>query len=124
MSEQKLETVQEEKPEVRQNPEHSKPKTEPELKKQSTAAQIKFAMTKEASPPKITSQTEDEELKTNTKRKQVNKKLSTMSKNTKEKQKNKTLRKPTSTIPQGCLSKMLDINPMYLLVIIGVIIAM
>ena len=73
--------------------------------------------------PKITSQKKDKELKTNTKRKQVNKKLSTMSKNTKEKQKNKPLRKPTSTIPQESLSKMLNINPMYLLGIIGVIIA-
>ena len=72
-------------------------------------------MTQQESPSKITSQTEDEELKTNTKRKQVNKKLSTMSKNTKEKQKNKPLRKPTSTIPPGSLSKLLNINPMYLL---------
>ena len=56
------------------------------------------------------------------KRNQVNKKLSAMSKNTKEKQKNRRLSKPTS-ISQGSLSKMLNISPMYLLGIIGVIIA-
>ena len=52
----------------------------------------------------------------------VNKKLSTMSKNTKEKQKNRKLPKPTvSRPPPSTMS--LDINPMYLLGILGVIIA-
>ena len=52
----------------------------------------------------------------------VNKKLSAMSKNTKEKQKNRKLSKPTvSRAPPRGFS--LDINPMYLLGIIGVIIA-
>ena len=52
----------------------------------------------------------------------VNKKLATMSKNTKEKQKNRKLPKPTTTrAPPSNFS--LDINPMYLLGIIGVIIA-
>ena len=46
-----------------------------------------------------------------------------MSKNTKEKQRNKPLRKPTSTAPPGSLSKLLNINPMYLLGVIGVVIA-
>ena len=46
-----------------------------------------------------------------------------MSKNTKEKQKNKPLRKPRSTIPPGSLSKLLKINPMYLLGLIGEVIA-
>ena len=52
----------------------------------------------------------------------VNKKLSAMSKNTKEKQKNRKLSKPTvsRTAPKEFS---LDINPMYLLGIIGVIIA-
>ena len=52
----------------------------------------------------------------------VNKKLSVMSKNTKEKQKNRKLSKPTvSRAPPQKVS--LNINPMYLLGIIGVIIA-
>ena len=52
----------------------------------------------------------------------VNKKLSAMSKNTKEKQKNRKLSKPT--VSRG-VSKgpSLNINPMYLLGLIGVIIA-
>ena len=81
--------------------------------------EINSEMAKEPSPPKISSQSEDKEE--NAKRKQVNKKLSAMSKNIKEKRKNKPLKKPTtSTIPKGSLSKMLNINPMYLLGIIGV----
>lgn len=81
------------------------------------------------SPPQITSKTEDKDLETNPKRKQVNKKLSKMSKNTKEKQKNRALRKPTSgstpqsSVPPGSLSKLLNINPMYLLGLVGVLIA-
>ena len=52
----------------------------------------------------------------------VNKKLSAMSKNTKEKQKNRKLSKPTvSRTPSKGFS--LNINPMYLLGLIGVIIA-
>ena len=52
----------------------------------------------------------------------VNKKLSTMSKNTKEKQKNRKLSKPTtSRAPSQGFS--LDINPMYLFGLLGVIIA-
>ena len=106
-------------------PEDPEPKVEnpnPGPQSQTKVDEIKSEM-KEKSPPKITNQTEDEELKTNRKRNQVNKKLSTMSKNTKEKQKNKPLRKPISTIPQRFLSKLLNINPMYLLGINGVIIA-
>ena len=110
MSEQKLETVVEETEPKVEHPERAQ-KTEPKVEE------------KEMTPPKITSQTEDEELKTNSKRNQVNKKPSAMSKNTKEKQKNKPLRKPTSTIPPGFLSKLLNIRPMYLLGILGVLIA-
>ena len=55
----------------------------------------------------------------------VNKKLSAMSKNTKEKQKNRRLPKPTtvSRAPSKGLPLSLDINPMYLFGILGVIIA-
>ena len=51
----------------------------------------------------------------------VNKKLSAMSKNTKEKQKNRKLSKPTTVSRTS--SKGLDINPMYLFGLLGVIIA-
>ena len=51
----------------------------------------------------------------------VNKKLSAMSKNTKEKQKNRKLSKPT--VRSVSRAPSLNINPMYLLGIIGVIIA-
>ena len=73
-------------------------------------------------PPKITNFEGNKDSASDPKRTQVNK-LSAMSKNTKEKQKNRRLSKPTSTIPQGSLSKMLNISPMYLLGMIGVIIA-
>ena len=54
----------------------------------------------------------------------VNKKLSTMSKNTKEKQKNRKLSKPTvSTAAKRGQGFSLDINPMYLFGLLGVIIA-
>ena len=48
-----------------------------------------------------------------------------MSKQTKEKQQNRKLKKPTgnSTIPPCSQSKLLNINPMYLLTFVGVIIA-
>ena len=46
-----------------------------------------------------------------------------MSKNTKEKQRNKPLKIPTITIPPGALSKLFNINPMYLLGLVGVVIA-
>ena len=108
-------------------PEEAAQTTETKVEDEVLTPQVKKEMvkqtTREKTPPKITSQTEDEELKSNRKRNQVNKKLSTMSKNTKEKQKNKPLVKPTTTIPQGSLSKLLNISPMYLLGIIGVLIA-
>ena len=73
---------------------------------------------------RITNPEGDKDGEANPKRTQVNKKLSAMSMNTKEKQKNRRLSKPTSSsIPQGSLSKMLNISPMYLLGIIGVVIA-
>ena len=52
----------------------------------------------------------------------VNKKLSAMSKNTKEKQKNRKLSKPTVS-RAGPTKTSLDINPMYLFGLLGVIIA-
>ena len=52
----------------------------------------------------------------------VNKKLSAMSKNTKEKQKNRKLSKPTVSNRANPKGPFLNINPMYLLGIIGVII--
>ena len=117
--EQKLETIVEE-PKKEEPEKNDKGKKIEKPPKEMTKVQTHRT---ESLPPKITNQTEDKELETNSKRKQVNKKLSTMSKNTKEKQKNKPLRKPTSTIPPGSLSKLLNINPMYLLGIIGVLIA-
>ena len=79
----------------------------------------------------ITNPEGDKELESNPKRKQVNKELGTMSKNTKEKQKNRRLSKPSPktratglwALPHGSLSKFLNMNPMYLLTLIGVVIA-
>ena len=95
MSEEtKLETIQEDpEPKVQ-----TKVETKPEPVKEEI---------KETSPPNITNQTEDKELETNSKRKQ----------------RNKPLRKPTTTIPPGALSKLFNINPMYLLGIVGILIA-
>ena len=53
----------------------------------------------------------------------VNKKLSAMSKNTKEKQKNRRLSKPTTVSRAPSKGFSLDINPMYLFGLLGVIIA-
>ena len=53
----------------------------------------------------------------------VNKKLSAMSKNTKEKQKNRRLPKPTTVSRGNSKGFSLDINPMYLFGLLGVIIA-
>ena len=80
----------------------------------------KFAMPpkkKEEAAPVITNPDPVDASETSSK---VNKKLSAMSKNTKEKQKNRKLSKPTvrHTPPLS-----LDINPMYLFGLLGVIIA-
>ena len=74
---------------------------------------------KKEDPPSITN---PEPVDTSATSSKVNKKLSAMSKNTKEKQKNRKLSKPTvsRTPPRGFS---LNINPMYLLGLIGVIIA-
>ena len=74
---------------------------------------------KEEAPPVITN---PEPVETSEASSKVNKKLSAMSKNTKEKQKNRKLSKPTvSRAPTKGFS--LDINPMYLFGLLGVIIA-
>ena len=81
----------------------------------------KFAMPSKKTPPAPTI-TNPEPVESEATPK-VNKKLSTMSKNTKEKQKNRKLSKPTTTVSSRGKGISLDINPMYLLGIIGVIIA-
>ena len=88
--------------------ETSVPKPKVEEKSEDTErSEIKSEMPvkKDPSPPKITNPEGDKEE--NPKRSQVNKKVSAMSKNTKEKQKDRRLSKPSTTIPQGSLSKMM-----------------
>ena len=107
MSEENIpEVVKENVPEV---VEEEVPKEMPPKKKES-----------EATPPTITNPEPVKDASATSSK--VNKKLSTMSKNTKEKQKNRKLPKPSvSRAPSPNFS--LDINPMYLLGILGVIIA-
>ena len=76
---------------------------------------------KEATPPPTITNPEPV-VDTSATSSKVNKKLSAMSKNTKEKQKNRKLSKPTTVSRGNSKGFSLDINPMYLFGLLGVII--